>query len=1254
MNYLRIFLFTLFLLLGHTSYSQLVKQASPTYLSLYGVDFYDEMTGYACGGNVVKTSDGGDNWSLVSYSGVNAQSFNSSIFYNVKTFSPQKIILFGQDNFLNVSRIFTTNDGGITWNDVSLMLPGNGLRAAYFPNLSTGYAVGLGGTIYKTLDGGGTWTDIPNNMFYDFTGVYFTSALTGFVVGKNVVIKTIDGGSSWQTTYFQSAQLNAITFEDSNVGYISASDGKIYKTINNGVTWVELNLPFTRNTTIQSWSKDTLYAVSNSCVQVSNNGGICWDKFPLEEFNAIDLVSSKIGYGVGYNGIIYKFINNVGVTKPVSHFTYPSKTGCEGKSMKFTNQGNPLYSYQWLLNNTLISTSYSTDILFSTSGTQTVKLIAYNNFFYDTSLVDIYIQAKPVVLPFNSVVLIDTICPNNFSIIEVPLSQIGVLYNLRIGNVITTTSGTVNGTGNTLRFYTPYIQKTTVFNIRGWCVSDCDTTEYIQYDTIHVNQIADPSDVVKPTANTICPKTSTFIEVHDSDPGIWYRLNKNGIPMNDSMMGNGSVIKLSTDVLYTTSSFTVTARNSNDCRNQLTSCPTVSVTPISADFNVTNNLTIVGDTLIFDNSLVKGDSLFWFFGSNAHFISDTAYNPMVFYDSIGIHTITLISKTSNLCYDTVQKDISIYNLASSGKGKMCMGNIIPHSYNYPGYKTLSFHVDENSNTYLGGYIENTSGFDGEYYDMFLIKADPEGNVVWEKNQNFPHPHDTYKSSFITGITSDTTGNVYITGSIAGKLINMDTIDLESNNHLLQGYVAKLSPSGVTQWVVRLQSDSPYGFGGGSDIFCTSSGDLFVSFSSTGNWAGDTTKLIMPDKSITFLPSSQSIYLIKFDVNGKFKKVNTAKNSVHSVYNPNGATYYTNRIATVSPKIKMNSNGKIFVVGSFGHIPLHSEQFVIFGGHKIDTITEGINGFVAILDTALGWQNAFTTYGLEKEYEYNFSRADEMIPVFTIDDSDNVYIGTTCNYTLPNNNFIPFIKFNNGIKVIGDKHHIMKYDAQGKLLWNKENSKFFARSFDITLQNEILLFGEFKNFLGFGSPEDNPLGIGSLGDYDIFFAGMDLNGEIKWARNMGSKSYENALFMKVDRCSNDFCFSGMLGVNQVTFDNFHFVNSNNSIFISRYSPDAICATNLPCFGQIVTPVNKESALTNLFTIYPNPTSGTIYIECLNNKYDLNIYNSIGQNLLSQKIGINKSKFDLSNQPNGIYFLQLRSEKQVLTQKLIISR
>ena len=61
--------------------------------------------------------------------------------------------------------------------------------------MNTGYVVGDGGTIIKTLDGGVTWNLLQSGTTYELNSVSFPNSTTGYTAGDlGTILKTTNGG----------------------------------------------------------------------------------------------------------------------------------------------------------------------------------------------------------------------------------------------------------------------------------------------------------------------------------------------------------------------------------------------------------------------------------------------------------------------------------------------------------------------------------------------------------------------------------------------------------------------------------------------------------------------------------------------------------------------------------------------------------------------------------------------------------------------------------------------------------------------------------------------------------------------------------------------------------------------------------------------------------------------------------------------------------------------------------------------------
>lgn len=80
-------------------------------------------------------------------------------------------------------------------------------------------------------------------------------------------------------------------------------------------------------------------------------------------------------------------------------------------------------------------------------------------------------------------------------------------------------------------------------------------------------------------------------------------------------------------------------------------------------------------------------------------------------------------------------------------------------------------------------------------------------------------------------------------------------------------------------------------------------------------------------------------------------------------------------------------------------------------------------------------------------------------------------------------------------------------------------------------------------------------------------------------------------------------------------------------------------------------NEDFEKTNI-KLYPNPTTGKIYIETdeILNTYE--VYNIVGQRLLRGTFISNEASISLENMSSGTYFIKLQTQKgTVVTEKII---
>lgn len=96
--------------------------------------------------------------------------------------------------------ILFTEDSGLNWNRATVFGKSENLRlnAVFFVNQKTGWAVGAGGKIYLTVNGGRFWREQTSNVAGDLTDVYFLDTSEGWAVGdRGAMLHTTTAGNVW-------------------------------------------------------------------------------------------------------------------------------------------------------------------------------------------------------------------------------------------------------------------------------------------------------------------------------------------------------------------------------------------------------------------------------------------------------------------------------------------------------------------------------------------------------------------------------------------------------------------------------------------------------------------------------------------------------------------------------------------------------------------------------------------------------------------------------------------------------------------------------------------------------------------------------------------------------------------------------------------------------------------------------------------------------------------------------------------------
>jgi photosystem II stability/assembly factor-like uncharacterized protein len=160
---------------------------------LLAVRFFDAERGIVAtsSGPILSTTDGGENWALVSR--VTRGDAVSNFFF-----------LDEQRGWAAGARgVFRTENAGQQWSPVSVDETGSvSGRAMAFVDERVGWLAGMHASLMRSADGGTTWESpaipLPAGERPSFWDVCFADSEFGWVVGEEgTILATRNGGSSW-------------------------------------------------------------------------------------------------------------------------------------------------------------------------------------------------------------------------------------------------------------------------------------------------------------------------------------------------------------------------------------------------------------------------------------------------------------------------------------------------------------------------------------------------------------------------------------------------------------------------------------------------------------------------------------------------------------------------------------------------------------------------------------------------------------------------------------------------------------------------------------------------------------------------------------------------------------------------------------------------------------------------------------------------------------------------------------------------
>ena len=119
---------------------------------------------------------------------------------------------------------------------------GNFILDYAFVDDNRGWAVGQGGTILATADGGVTWNAQASGTTFDIGQAVFPNAMAGWLTSEfGELLRTADGGASWRrVSYGRNDFVLALGASDADTAWLTTTLGAGFVTRDGGSSWRQL------------------------------------------------------------------------------------------------------------------------------------------------------------------------------------------------------------------------------------------------------------------------------------------------------------------------------------------------------------------------------------------------------------------------------------------------------------------------------------------------------------------------------------------------------------------------------------------------------------------------------------------------------------------------------------------------------------------------------------------------------------------------------------------------------------------------------------------------------------------------------------------------------------------------------------------------------------------------------------------------------------------------------------------------------
>lgn len=1096
--------------------AQWIQAVSGTSSNLNTVELIHTDTVYAGGVNVfLRSINGGQSWSSIALVNLANQPINGLTINDLHFFNSQIGIAVGV-RASTIHTILRTTDGGLHW---SVVLTQNdpqgwsgGITRVDFINIMQGWCVGSSGKLRRTLDGGITWSDLPDVPNFSFLKtVDFINAQLGYLSGEfafggGQLMKTINGGQSWEP--LSGGIFSELHFIHPDTGFL-ADQFYAFRMKDGNLDWDFLPIPDeARARRFAFQNGNAGFMLADNGVRRTQNGGQFWVEHRFPGINPVEMrdfdwaTGFQTGVAVGINGRIYSTSNGGGNATPMAYFqTDPVfVTFCKDQTIQLINPAPAgQWNTSWFVDGAFFSSANDVSVSFSEFGsTHTVLLLISNGISSDTF--QRTIQIEPALgFEFGTVEWVTgaQVCTGANAVVRVVHPALNMTYFFSLNGEVIAQQLALDT--NAIVFQTPFLNADATLRVFASVTTFCGS--FSQEEVLQVETIPLPNANLNwSITDNVCVNSPAQVTIQNSQPGMRYWLVESGIfTVSDTLVGTGGTLTFFSKPLTQPVEYQIRATNSIGCMNWINAPIQVNIDFFYLMVDTTHLYGVVDQPISVNNFTENLGSSNWTFGAVAQPPSSLSASPVVTYDNTGQYPYTYQYQSQLSCQGTLQGTFDIFDQAAGLEGASCWSQRLLNAV-YGSQHILDVKVDALGNYWVTGATYQQVGF-WNTMNMFLNKYDPSGVLLWSKQVDPLDPAQSfdYRSTYGTSIAFDAAGNAYLTGSYSATNARVFGVDFTRPASFFsgygQGFVFKLNPSGDVIWHSNFQSPNDYDYSIPSSIvFHNNRLHLIL--------RGRDWQMIQPDGNIAINgnPNAAAWYVL-IDLEGNFVQdlpiLEEIPNSLYGNWHPEIGGFFTNLNTFKSPRLLVSPNGNLLVNGVFSGLSDLTIGTVPVA--PLDATFSARNHFIASIDPVSGvCEQAFCAYGIQTP--------QNDFPAWTVDADGDVMLGFGLTAFVPT--YTPAVTIGTStFNSSPNRSFIVKFSENGALLALQRHTDQVFSSFVRASDSGIWTLSRFDRTVGFYNPDGSAYGTTSNGGNDLLLSRLSEDGTLLGVHAFGGPEHE---------------------------------------------------------------------------------------------------------------------------------------------------